>query len=123
MLLAATGLRRSELLALRWEDVDLDGRVLTVCSSVVRLKGQGLVRQDTTKGGGSRSVPLPRFAVDALHRRKGEQPGPNTAGVIFRPRQGRCATRTTSVSSGVRFAIRLAYRMFHLIASARRWRH
>jgi integrase len=29
VLLAATGLRRSELLALRWEDVDLDGRVLT----------------------------------------------------------------------------------------------
>lgn len=83
VVLAATGLRRSELLALRWEDVDLDGRVLTVSGSVVRLKGQGLVRQETTKGGGRRSVPLPRFAVDALHRRKGEQPGPNTAGVIF----------------------------------------
>ena len=83
ILLAATGLRRSELLALRWEDVDLDGRVLSVTGSVVRLKGQGLVRQDRTKGGDERSVSLPQFAVDALHRRKGGRQGPNTAGVIF----------------------------------------
>lgn len=82
-LLAATGMRRSELLALRWEDVDLDDRVVTVSSSVVRLKGQGLVRQDTTKGGAARAVPLPKFAVDALRRRKDEWTGPNTAGVIF----------------------------------------
>lgn len=83
ILLAATGLRRGELLALRWEDVDLDGRVLAVNGSVVRLKGQGLVRQDRTKGGDVRSVPLPQFAVDALRRRKHEHAGPNTAGVIF----------------------------------------
>ena len=83
VLLAATGLRRSELLALRWEDVDLDGKVLTVAGSIVRLKGVGLVRQDTTKGGDARSVPLPQFAVDALHRRKGEQPRASTAGVLF----------------------------------------
>jgi integrase len=84
ILLAGTGLRRSELLALQWEDVDLDGRVLAVNGSVVRLKGQGLVRQDTTKGGAARSVPLPQFAVEALRRRKHEHVGPNTAaGVIF----------------------------------------
>ena len=84
IVLAATGLRRSELLALRWEDVDLDGRVLTAAASVVRLKGRGLVRQDRTKGGGDeRSLSLPRFAADALRRRKDEWTGPNTAGVIF----------------------------------------
>ena len=83
VMLAATGLRRSELLALRWDDVDLDGGVLTVRASVVRLRGIGLVRQDTTKGGGSRSVALPQFAIDALHRRKGQEPRPSTAGVIF----------------------------------------
>jgi integrase len=83
VLLAATRLRRSELLALRWEDVDLDGRVLTVTGSVAPVKGQGLVRQDRTKGGDERSVPLPQFAVDALHRRKGGRQGPNTVRVIF----------------------------------------
>ncbi len=83
ILLAATGLRRSELLALRWEDVDLDGKVLSINGSVVRIKGKGLIRQDTTKGGASRSVPLPQFAVDALHRRKAGPQRPNNVGVIF----------------------------------------
>jgi len=83
IVLAATGLRRSELLALRWQDVDLDGRVLSINGSVVRLKGAGLVRQDTTKGGNDRTVALPRFAVDALRRRKEGDQRPNTAGVIF----------------------------------------
>jgi len=82
IMLAATGFRRSELLALRPEDIDLDAKVVTVSGSVVRLKGVGLVRQDTTKGGSSRSVALPQFAVDALTRRMAEQ-RPNQAGVIF----------------------------------------
>ena len=81
IMLAATGVRRSELLALRWEDVDLDGRILTVGGSVVRLKGRALSGRDASKGAAQRSVPLPQFAVDALHRRKGEVP---------RPKHGRC---------------------------------
>lgn len=57
--------RRGELLALRWEDVDLDGRVLTVAGSVGRLEGVGVVRQHTTKGGGAWSLPLPQFELAA----------------------------------------------------------
>jgi integrase len=83
ILLAATGMRRGELLALRPEDIDLDGRVASVNGSVVRVKGVGLIRQDWTKGGEPRSVPLPQFAVDALRRRKETWQGPNSAGVIF----------------------------------------
>lgn len=40
VLLVATGLRRGELLALRWEDVDLTERVLTVAGSVVPVEGR-----------------------------------------------------------------------------------
>ena len=84
IVLAGTGLRRSELLALRWEDIDLDTKVLTAATSVVRLKGKGLVQQDRTKGGGDdRTMALPQFAIDALRRRKEAWQGPNTAGVIF----------------------------------------
>lgn len=82
IVMAATGFRRGEVLALRPEDVDLEARVATVNGSVVRVKGGGLVRQDFTKTGESRSVALPQFAVDTLRRRLlGERP--NTAGVIF----------------------------------------
>lgn len=83
ILLAATGLRRSELLALRWEDIDLDNRVATVSGSIVRIKGKGLVRQDRTKGGDERMVALPHFAADALHQRKGDPLRSSTADVIF----------------------------------------
>jgi integrase len=57
--------------------------VLTVAGSVVRLKGVGLVLQDGTKGGGARSVSLPQFAVDVLHRRKGDPLRASTSGIIF----------------------------------------
>jgi integrase len=83
IVLAGTGMCRGELLALREEDVDLDARVLSVNGSVVRIKGEGLIRQDWTKGRKVRTVPLPKFAIDALRRRKESPPGPNSAGVIF----------------------------------------
>ena len=70
VLLAATGIRRSELLALRWADVDLEGRTIAVTGSVVRIKGRGLVRQDHTKGGTDRTLALPGFAVDMLTNRE-----------------------------------------------------
>jgi len=82
-ILAATGLRRSELLALRWEDIDLDRCVMQVKGGVVRIKGKGLIRQDSTKGGDDRTIALPKFAVDCLRQRKELWRGPNTAGVIF----------------------------------------
>jgi integrase len=45
-LAAATGARRSELLALRWKDVDLERRVLTVERAIVHGP-DGLVEKDT----------------------------------------------------------------------------
>jgi integrase len=86
--LAATGLRESELLGLRWNDFDADAATLTVTGKVVRATGHGLARIDETKSAaGKRMLPLPRFAVDALKARRrlpflGEQPMifPSTAG-------------------------------------------
>jgi integrase len=70
-LLMATGLRRSELLALRWEDFDTDAGTLAVTGKVVRVSGGGLVRLDETKSGaGRRTIPLPKFAIEALEHRR-----------------------------------------------------
>jgi hypothetical protein len=43
-ILIATGLRRSELLALRWDDYDDGAGTITVTGKVVRVAGKGLMR-------------------------------------------------------------------------------
>ena len=48
------GLRRGELRALRWEDVDLPGRVIHVCRGWDALEGE----QDTKSAAGNRRVPI-----------------------------------------------------------------
>ena len=71
-LLVATGLRRSELLALRWSDFDEDAGTLTVAGKLVRATGHGLKRMDEAKtAAGLRTLPLPVFAVDMLTARRG----------------------------------------------------
>ena len=55
-----TGLRLGELLALRWQDLDLDLGVLTVAQSVVR----GIV--GSPKSGRNRHIPLTAGMVDEL---------------------------------------------------------
>jgi integrase len=69
--LVATGLRRSELLALRWSDFDEAAGTVTVAAKVVREAGKGLVRVDEAKtAAGRRTIPLPTFAVRALTERR-----------------------------------------------------
>ncbi|BBY41792.1 site-specific integrase [Mycolicibacterium celeriflavum] len=88
-LFIATGLRRSELLGLRWNDFDETAGTLTIAGKVSRVKGEGLRWEAETKtAAGRRTLALPRFAVDALKQRRslpylGEHPEilfPSTAG-------------------------------------------
>ena len=92
-LLIATGLRRSELLALRWIDFDAEAGTVAVTGKVVRQRGVGLVRVDETKtAAGRRSIPLPSFAVATLTKRRktpflGQQTVifPSTSGTLRDP--------------------------------------
>lgn len=71
-LLIATGLRRSELLALWWTDFDAEAATVAVSAKVVRKRGAGLIRVDETKtAAGLRTIPLPAFAVEGLTARRG----------------------------------------------------
>lgn len=72
-LMLATGARIGEILALRWEDLDLAAErpTLTICGTLVFIKSQGFFRQPWTKSdAGYRRVVLPRFAVGMLMARK-----------------------------------------------------
>ncbi len=72
-LMLATGARIGEILALRWQDLDLAAArpTLTVCGTIVYVKGKGFFRQEWTKSNaGYRTTVLPRFAVGMLMARK-----------------------------------------------------
>jgi integrase len=61
----ATGMRRGELLALRWQNVDLDGAVLRVEQSLEQTKAGLRFKSPKTKHG-RRSITLPASAVTVL---------------------------------------------------------
>ncbi|WP_258064454.1 site-specific integrase [Rathayibacter rathayi] len=70
----ALGMRKGELLGLRWSDVDLDARELRVRQTVQRLgAGQGMVIGTPKTNRSRRTIPLPQLAVDALTARRRAQ--------------------------------------------------
>jgi integrase len=87
-LLIATGLRRSELLALRWSDFDADAGTIAVTGKLVRQRRIGLTRIDETKtAAGRRTIPLPSFAVAILNDRR-RRPFVGQQQVIFASSSG-----------------------------------
>jgi integrase len=72
VLALSTGLRRGELLGLRWADVDLDGGALFVRRAVQRIDGAlRFVAPKTHRS--TRPVPLPALAVQALRAHRSRQ--------------------------------------------------
>jgi integrase len=67
----ATGMRRGELLALRWQDVDLDGAALRVERALEQTKRGGLVFKSPKSRYGRRTISLPPSTVAELraHRK------------------------------------------------------
>jgi integrase len=62
----ATGMRRGELLALRWRDIDTDGARLRVERSVEQTKRSGLVFKSPKTKHGRRTISLPASIVTDL---------------------------------------------------------
>lgn len=67
----ATGMRRGELLALRWQDCDLDGATLKVERALEQTKRGGLVFKPPKTRYGRRTISLPPSTVTELrvHRK------------------------------------------------------
>ncbi len=68
-----TGMRRGELVALRWSDVVLEARTLYVNRTVDYINGYGYVVSEPKTEAGWRSIMLPVFAVEMLEHYKIEQ--------------------------------------------------
>lgn len=71
-LFLSTGLRKGELLGLRWEDVDLESRTLTVRQALVSVKGKAVIGPPKTQRS-RRTIPLMLQAGDALLYRRHQQ--------------------------------------------------
>lgn len=72
LLAVATRMRRGEILALRWQDVDLDAGTISVCRSLEQTKA-GLSFKEPKTARSRRVVVLPTFAVEALRRHRVQQ--------------------------------------------------
>ena len=68
-----TGMRRSELCGLRWQNVDLVGGRLSVVNSLQRIKGHGMVEGEPKTARSRRSISLASDAVELLHGVRGLQ--------------------------------------------------
>lgn len=66
-----TGLRAGELRGLRWQDVDLDSGMLTVCRQIACVSGKYIAQ--TTKNSETRTFRLTSAAVELLKRHRKEQ--------------------------------------------------
>lgn len=63
---ATAGLRRGEMVALRWSDIDFERRQLSVLRTAHRAKGQGVVFGEPKTRAGRRTVRLGSVALQAL---------------------------------------------------------
>jgi integrase len=67
--LLATGCRIGEALAVVWSQVDLEAGVVEITHTIVRIKGEGLLRKSTKTSTGERVLQLPRWATSMLRTR------------------------------------------------------
>ena len=95
VLAIAMGLRRGEIVGLRWNDINLENRVLLVRQQVQRRRG--VLYNDETKGRRSRAIPLPAMRLAPLRwhrlRQKATYEAAGTqwtaTGYVFATRTGR----------------------------------
>jgi integrase len=71
-LIASTGLRKGEALALSWDAVDLDARVLRMAATISRVGGRLVITEPKTVRS-RRTVPLNPAVVSMLRRHKASQ--------------------------------------------------
>lgn len=73
VLALTTALRLGEILALRWEDIDVEKRTLRVSHTVNYIHRQGWVEDEPKSESSNRSLTLPQVTVEALKQHRTHQ--------------------------------------------------
>ena len=90
-----TGLRRGELLALLWTDLDVENMTISVSKQVNRINGELVVSQPKTPNS-IRKLPIPQRAMELLVEEHASTHTVLTC--LCRPRPAPCSTRTSSAT-------------------------
>ena len=97
VLILVLGLRKGEVLGLRWEDIDLDAGQLSICMQLQRVRGELLHKERTKTEDSTDTLPMPAICLTALRIRQARQKAECAAreerwtgkGLVFTTRQGR----------------------------------
>ena len=65
LLLVSTGLRRGELLGLKWSDIDWERGTISIRRNLIELRGRVLLQEPKTRGS-YRTIPLPESTLEVL---------------------------------------------------------
>ncbi len=101
---AFSGLRISEVLGLKWEDVDLKRGYVTIRRGLVDIEGRSVLQENTKTEAGARSFTLPTVAADALRSQRKMQleirlaagEGWQDQGFVFASSTGKATGQTTA---------------------------
>ncbi len=70
ILAITTGARRGELLGLRWDDIDMEHKVLSIRRTLNHISGYRFVENDPKTKSSRRKIMLPNVAIDALKKHR-----------------------------------------------------
>ena len=73
LVLAASGARRGEILALKWDDVDFKEKAIHINRTMVYTKGNGIEFNDPKSSSGKRSIILPEDVIKDLKDHQAKQ--------------------------------------------------
>lgn len=73
LLAVTTGMRRGEILGLRWKDINLDKKRLYIRQIVIETRENGLEVKQPKTDASSRTIALPQIAIDAIKKYRVEQ--------------------------------------------------
>ena len=118
---ATTGVRRGELLALGWSELNLDGATATIRRSLEQTRKGGL-RFKYPKNNKGRTITLPSLLIEALREHKSTQdgmkammgPNYNTEDLVFPRQDGTIWKPEQFTDSYFRFARKIGVKLrFH----------